>query len=179
MRSEPRASIIMRMRIYVLSSFALFLLLLWLLRWPHFFAFSFSESPAVGFVQHSTPPHLALPNAQSPRCTVRFSLVSKPRRSHRAVRLSQVSKPRRPRRAILRLLLNLHHQTQPNSRSQPSCIIASYACACQLTTFLIVTDMYIHAYIMRIDPSFRASRYCARQLSDRPCITPQTDIDAE
>ena len=34
------------------------------------------------------------------------------------------------------------------------------ACAYQLTTFLIVTDtyMYIRAYIMRIDPSFRASR---------------------
>ena len=39
-------------------------------------------------------------------------------------------------------------------RGRPSCV---YVCACQLTTFLIVTDTYIHTYIMRIDPLFRAS----------------------
>ena len=59
---------------YVLSTFEPFLvlfLLSWLLRWTDLFAFSLSELPAIGCVQHSfvhlTPPNLYVVKAQ-PRC---------------------------------------------------------------------------------------------------------------
>ena len=58
-----------------------------------------------------------------------------------------------------RLQLGINMCSGPHAKSMHlRCSQPSSARTCQLTTFLIVTDTYIHTYIMRIDPSFRALR---------------------
>ena len=111
---------------YVLSSFELFLalfLLYYVIRWTDLFAFLFSESQAISYVQHSTPPSIYIKKLQ-PCCPPRST-------SPRTVALGV-----------------LHVSVTPEFLSIMERKLTSQ---CDLS----VSD-YIHLYILRIDPSFRA-----------------------
>ena len=129
----------------MLSTFKLFLVLYWLLRWADFFAF-FSEFQAVGCAQHLFI-HLArqIRTLRMASHTV-LPILHRQERSSRCCRVMHVSD----------ILPGCEHKLTFPKRY------------CKLT-FLSVTDMYVyvHMYIARIDPSFKANRVDTEERSLR------------
>ena len=119
----------------VLFPFALYLILFlpsWLSLYIDIIAFSFSVSPTVGCVQHSTPQNMYVAEDQA-CCPPRPPLS----------RSTVLPCPRPPSSVhVTYEFLSVH--VSANSE-------------CKLT-FLSMTDTYVRTYIAKIDPSFKASR---------------------